>query len=309
MRVLVTGAAGFIGSSVSARLAARGDEVVGLDSFDDFYDPARKRKNVEGLAVGLVEGDLRDPAAVARALEGVDAVIHLAARAGVRPSIAQPALYTSVNVDGTVALLEACRARGIRRFLFASSSSVYGGNVKVPFHEDDPVDHPVSPYAATKKAGELLCHTYHHLHAMRISCLRFFTVYGPRQRPEMAIHAFSRAILAGRPIALFGTDSIRDYTYIDDIVDGVVAALDHDAPFRVFNLGNSSPVSLPDLVAALERALGTEAKTEVQPPEPGDMKQTYADISRAKAELGWSPKVPLAEGLSRLADWIRAGSP
>jgi len=309
VRVLVTGAAGFIGSHVSARLSARGDDVVGLDSFDDFYDPARKRKNVADLTLRLVEGDIRDPAAVSTAMDGVDAVVHLAARAGVRPSIAQPALYASVNVDGTVALLDACRARGVRRFLFASSSSVYGGNTKVPFCEDDPVDHPVSPYAATKKAGELLCHTYHHLHAMRISCLRFFTVYGPRQRPEMAIHSFARSILAADPIPLFGTDSIRDYTYIDDIVDGVVAALDHDAPWRVFNLGNSSPVTLLSLVAALERALGKKARTRQEPPQPGDMKATWADVGRAKAELGWSPKTTLDEGLAKLAEWLRAGSP
>jgi UDP-glucuronate 4-epimerase len=179
----------------------------------------------------------------------------------------------------------------------------------VPFHEDDPVDHPVSPYAATKKAGELLCHTYHHLFGMRISCLRFFTVYGPRQRPEMAIHAFARRILSADPIQLFGTDSIRDYTYIDDIVDGIVAALDHDAPWRVFNLGNSSPVPLPGLVAALEGALGKKATVEHRPPEPGDMKATWADISRAKAELGWAPKVSLAEGLARFASWIRSGGP
>ncbi len=313
MRVLVTGAAGFIGSHVCGRLLARGDHVVGLDLFDDFYDPARKRRSVAALAADrfrLVEGDIRDPAAVAAAFgEAVDVVVHLAARAGVRPSIANPALYASVNVDGTVALLEACRARGVRRFVFASSSSVYGGNTKVPFHEDDPVDRPVSPYAATKKAGELLCHTYHHLHGLRISSLRFFTVYGPRQRPEMAIHAFSKAILAGQSVQLFGADTSRDYTYVDDVVDGVLAAMDHDAPFRVYNLGNSSPVDLVDLVGRLERVLGKKAYKESLPMQPGDVQATCADVSRAKAELGWAPKIPMDEGLARFAAWLRAGEP
>jgi UDP-glucuronate 4-epimerase len=320
-RVLITGAAGFIGSHLAERLLARGDEVVGLDNFDPFYDVALKERNVRiiesravasGARFRLERGDIRDAAATHRALHAadgavVDAIVHLAARAGVRPSICEPALYQSVNVEGTVCLLEAARALGIRRFVFASSSSVYGANEKVPFHEEDRVDNPVSPYAATKKAGELLCFTYAHLYAMDIACLRFFTVYGPRQRPEMAIHLFARAILEHRPVAIYGDGtSERDYTYIDDIIDGVVGALDRSCGYRIYNLGESRRVMLRELVSLLEKHLKTRAHLRHEPNQPGDVPITYADISRARAELGYAPKVDIDEGLSRFARWLLA---
>ncbi|HHN75566.1 MAG TPA: NAD-dependent epimerase/dehydratase family protein, partial [Acidobacteria bacterium] len=244
---MVTGAAGFIGSHVTDRLIERGDRVLGLDNFDDFYDPAVKRDNLrrwEGHeAFHLVEGDIRDRHLLAGLMAGepIDAVVHLAARAGVRPSLEQPELYADVNVRGTTVLLEAARQAGIGRVIYASSSSVYGGNEKVPFSEDDPVDHPVSPYAATKKATEVIAHAFHHLYGMDTIGLRFFTVYGPRQRPEMAIHKFTRLIDRGRPVPMFGDGSSqRDYTYIDDIVVGVLAAIDRARGCRVYNLGESA---------------------------------------------------------------------
>jgi UDP-glucuronate 4-epimerase len=312
VKVLVTGAAGFIGSHLAERLVARGDEVTGLDNFDTFYDPKVKERNVRALEAGprfrLVRGDIRDRALVETLVGRVDAVVHLAARAGVRPSIRDPALYQSVNLEGTVALLEACRASGVRRFVFASSSSVYGANRKVPFHEDDPVDRPVSPYAATKKAGELLCHTYTHLFGMHIACLRFFTVYGPRQRPEMAIHLFTRALLEGRPITVYGDgSSARDYTYIDDVLQGVVSALDRIQGYRIYNLGESNPVTLAVLVALLEKHTGRRATVQREPDQPGDVPVTYAEVSRARAELGYDPRVDIDEGIRRFVAWYREG--
>ena len=325
MRVLVTGAAGFIGSHLSVRLLQRGDDVVALDSFDPFYAPALKEHNVaialevaraQGRTFRLVRGDIRDPAAVADAFgagaEAVDAVVHLAARAGVRPSIREPALYQSVNVEGTAVLLEAARLRGVKPFVFASSSSVYGANEKVPFSEGDPVDHPVSPYAATKKAGELLTYTWTHLYGMNIPCLRFFTVYGPRQRPEMAIHLFARAIWDGTPLAIFGDGSTeRDYTYIDDIIDGVVASLDKACRepagwHRVYNLGESRRVRLSELVALLEKHLHKRAVLRREPNQPGDVPLTYADVSRARAELAYAPRVDIDDGLRRFVEWFVA---
>jgi UDP-glucuronate 4-epimerase len=311
MRVLVTGAAGFIGSHLSERLVLRGDEVVGLDNFDPFYDPATKERNLAALRetprFRLVRGDIRDRPLLDTLVPGVDAVVHLAARAGVRPSIRDPALYQSVNLEGTVALLEACRSHGVRRFLFGSSSSVYGANPKVPFHEDDRVDFPVSPYAATKKAGELLCYTYHHLFGMDIACLRFFTVYGPRQRPEMAIHLFTRALFAGQPITVYGDGaSARDYTYIDDILQGVLAALDRVRGYRIYNLGESKRVRLLELVALLEKHVGKKAILRREPDQPGDVPVTYADIARAREELGYAPQVDIDEGLRRFVAWFRS---
>jgi len=309
---VVTGAAGFIGSHVCEALLARGWQVVGLDSFDPFYDPAVKRDNVSGLLSDerfrLVEGDIRDADAVDGSLAGgADVIVHLAARAGVRPSIEQPLVYQDVNVAGTTLLLEAARRHGVGRFVFASSSSVYGNNRKVPFSESDNVDFPISPYAATKKAGELLCHTYHHLYGLSVTCLRFFTVYGARQRPDLAIHKFTRLIESGKPIPVFGDGSMmRDHTYIDDIVAGVLAAVDRCSGYHIYNLGESRPVSLSDLIAAIETALGSKAVIERLPLQPGDVERTYADTSLAEAELGYRPATELAVGLERFVEWFRA---
>ena len=312
--ILVTGAAGFIGSHLCEALLERGDRVVGLDNFNDFYDPAIKRANLAGPLArpgfALVEGDIRDAAAVARVFRehAPTSVVHLAAMAGVRPSLQDPALYHDVNCTGTAVVLQAARAAGVGRFVFGSSSSVYGGNPKVPFHEDDDVSRPVSPYAATKRANELTCHTFHHLYGMDIACLRFFTVYGPRQRPEMAIHKFVRLTEAGQPLPLFGDGrSERDYTYVDDILDGVLKAHDRSRGFRIYNLGESRTISLRDLVAAIGRATGREPRVDWQPPQPGDVPRTYADIGRAKAELCYAPKVDLDEGLRRFVAWYRSG--
>ncbi len=313
--VLVTGGAGFIGSHLAERLLARGDRVVLLDCFDSFYDPAVKRRNAAAVLRGapegrcvLVEADIRD----ARALDDllarhpVDAVVHLAARAGVRPSIADPLLYEDVNVKGTCVLLEACRRNGVRRFLFGSSSSVYGDSTPSPFSEEARVDRPVSPYAATKVAGELLCYTYHHLHGLDVTCLRFFTVYGPRQRPEMAIHKFARCILSGEPLTRFGDGrSERDYTYVDDILDGVTRALDRVGGYAVYNLGESRRVALSDLIRLLEEAIGRRARVEPMSDQPGDVRVTCADIGRARAELGYDPRVAIEEGIGRFVAWLR----
>jgi UDP-glucuronate 4-epimerase len=309
-RILVTGAAGFIGSHLTERLLADGLRVVGFDSFDTFYDPEIKRRNVADFVehehFRLVEGDIRDGDLVERlfASENLDAVIHLAARAGVRPSIEDPELYASVNVDGTVRLLEACRRHDVKRFLFGSSSSVYGNNDKVPFAEDDPVDHPVSPYAATKKAGELICYTYHHLFGIAIACLRFFTVFGPRQRPEMAIHKFTRLLHSGQPVEQYGDGSAaRDYTYVSDIVEGIVAALEGCKRYHVWNLGGSHTTRLDDLIEKIGRGLGVRREVRAMPMQPGDVNRTWADISRARAELGWSPKTDLDRGIALFIDW------
>jgi UDP-glucuronate 4-epimerase len=314
-RILVTGAAGFIGSWLTERLLERGDRIVGFDNFDPFYDRAIKERNLEAArAAGgfeLVEGDLRDPAAV-RGLfrgEGYDAVVHLAARAGIRPSLEDPAGYCETNLTGTANLLEAMRAAACRRLVFASSSSVYGNNRKVPFHEDDRVDLPISPYAATKKAGEELCHVYHAVHGFSILALRFFTAYGPRQRPEMAIHAFTQRLFAGDPIPVFGDGSMeRDFTYVDDVVTGVVGSVDYviaEQTFAILNLGESEPVRLGDLVTALEAATGRQARIDRRPVPPGDVERTFADVSRARKMLGYAPGVDLEEGLKRFVAWYR----
>ena len=314
-RILITGTAGFIGSWLAERLLDRGDGVVGFDNFDPFYDRAIKEANLAAAAESaefeLVEGDLRDPGAVSGLFRGepFDAVVHLAARAGVRPSLEDPAGYVETNVGGTVHLLEAMRAAECRRLVFASSSSVYGNNRKVPFHEDDRVDFPISPYAATKKAGEEICHVYHAVHGFSVLALRFFTAYGPRQRPEMAIHAFTRRLFAGEPIPVFGDGSMeRDFTYIDDVVDGIVAATDRvteERAFRIVNLGESEPIRLARLVEGLERATGREARIDRRPVPPGDVERTFADISRARELLGYHPRVDLETGLSRFVSWYR----
>jgi UDP-glucuronate 4-epimerase len=311
-KILVTGGAGFIGSHVSRRLLARGAAIVCLDDFNDFYDPAVKRANAAALATSpawrLVEGDIRDAALVDRLFrdERFDAVIHLAARAGVRPSLREPILYEEVNCVGTLRLLEAARAHGPANFVFASSSSVYGINEKVPFAESDPVDLPISPYATTKRAGELLCFNYAHLYGLRVSCLRFFTVYGPAQRPEMAIAKFTDLLARGRAVPLYGTGQTRrDYTYVDDIVDGVLAALDLAPRFEIFNLGGSQTTALIDLVHGIAGELGVEPRLELLPEQPGDVPITFADVTKARARLGYEPKVPLREGLARYVAWYR----
>jgi len=310
--VLVTGGAGFIGSHTTRRLVGRGDRVTILDDFNNFYAPALKWQNARALVaaggVDLIEGDIRDATLVDRlfAERQFDAVIHLAARAGVRPSLAEPILYEEVNCIGTLRLLEAARRHGPANFVFASSSSVYGINEKVPFAEDDPVDLPISPYATTKRAGELLCFNYSHLYGLRTSCLRFFTVYGPAQRPEMAIAKFTDLLARGETVPLFGTGQTRrDYTYIDDIVDGVVAALDLAPKFEIFNLGGSQTTTLIDLVHWLAAALGVEPRVEMLPEQPGDVPITFADVDKARRLLGYEPKVPIREGLARYVAWYR----
>jgi len=307
--ILVTGGAGFIGSHVCEALLGRGDRVVVLDNFNDFYAPAIKRDNLRHLpGATLVEGDLRDEDGIRRlfAEHEFDVVLHLAAMAGVRPSLRDPLLYTDVNVRGTQILLRELETRPQTRMVFASSSSVYGGNTKVPFAEDDDIHQPISPYAATKRAGELLAFTHHHLYGNPITCLRFFTVYGPRQRPEMAIHKFVRMTLEGRPIPIFGDGTTRrDYTYVDDIVDGVVRAVDRPNGYRIYNLGESRTVSLAELVEAIGRAVGVEPQLDRQPMQPGDVVVTYADVTRARAELGYEPATPLDEGLERFVAWYR----
>ncbi len=312
MKVFVTGAAGFIGSHLCERLIARGDAVTGLDNFEPFYDPGVKRANIAGLLRSpwfkMIEGDIRDKVAVGAALgqERFDAVVHLAAKAGVRPSIADPVGYVDTNINGTVTMLEAAKAAGISKFIFASSSSVYGNNEKVPFSETDNVDFPISPYAATKKAGELICYTYSHLYRMDMTCLRFFTVYGPRQRPDLAIHKFAKLIEQGKAIPMFGDGSMRrDFTYIDDIIDGVVGAIDRCSGYNIYNLGESRPVRLDELIAAIETALGKKAILDRQPEQPGDVKQTYADVDKAVRELGYQPKTHLADGLKAFVSWLR----
>lgn len=310
--VLITGGAGFIGSHLTRRLLERGERVTVLDSFHDFYDPAIKRANVAPFladpAYRLIEADIRDAGAVDSlfAGSGFTAVVHLAARAGVRPSLAEPIVYEDVNCIGTLRLLEAARRHGPETFVFGSSSSVYGINEKVPFAEDDPVDLPISPYATTKRAGELLCFNYHHLYGLRTACLRFFTVYGPGQRPEMAIHKFTDLLARDRAVPLFGDGSSRrDYTYIDDIVDGVVAALDLAPGFEIVNLGGAETTALIDLVHWIAAELGVEPRIDHLPPQPGDVPITYADVEKAGRLLGYSPKVPIREGLRRFVAWYR----
>ena len=308
-RVLVTGGCGFIGSHLCERLLARGDEVVIVDNFNDFYDPALKRANAELLGgAEIVTGDIRDEAAMARIFAGArfDGVVHLAAMAGVRPSLLDPLHYVDVNLRGTMVLLEQLKRSPPTRFVFGSSSSVYGDNEKVPFGEGDDIHRPVSPYAATKRAGELLAYTHHHLYGIPTSCLRFFTVYGPRQRPEMAIAKFTRMVLAGAPIPFYGDGSTRrDYTYVDDIVDGVVAALDRCQGYEIYNLGESATTTLAELVRLIGERCGREPLLERLPLQPGDVTVTYADIAKARARLDYRPRVPVAEGLGRYVEWVQ----
>ena len=310
MRILVTGGAGFIGSHLVERLLADGHDVAILDDFNDFYDPKIKRANISAVAkdIAVHDVDLRGGEKVAELLgkEKFDAIFHLAARAGVRPSIQQPQLYYETNVAGTLHLLEGARASGVERFIFASSSSVYGAAKKVPFWEDEHLTQTLSPYAATKIAGEFLCSTYSHLYKMRIVALRYFTVFGARQRPDLAIHQFTRKIDNGEAIDQFGDGTTRrDYTYIDDIIQGTIAALKYNGPkFDVFNLGESETIQLKDLIAAIEKALGKKAKINRLPEQPGDMPLTCADISKARKLLRYDPKTKFEDGLPKFVEWF-----
>ena len=308
--VLITGAAGFIGSHLCERLLNEDLSVVGIDNFDDFYDPQIKRDNISNCLKNkhfqLIEADIRDSSAMDKAVTGIEIIVHLAAKAGVRPSIAEPLLYSDVNINGTMVLLEAANTHKVGKFIFASSSSIYGNNEKVPFSEDDNVDFPISPYAATKKACELICHTYHHLYRIDLTCLRFFTVYGPRQRPDLAIHKFSKLIEQEKPIPVYGDGSMmRDFTYIDDIIDGIIAAMNKCKGFNIYNLGESQPVTVNDLISAIEKALGKTAIREYLPLQPGDVNRTFADITKAARELGYNPSTPIPDGLVKFTAWLR----
>jgi UDP-glucuronate 4-epimerase len=314
---LVTGGAGFIGSHVCERLLADGHSVWAFDDLNNFYDPQIKRGNlrdIQSLAkhFEFVHGDLTDRAAVEELFGSVkfDQVIHLAARAGVRPSLAEPALYQRVNVEGTVNILEAARRNGVKKITIASSSSVYGVNAKVPFSESDPIFSAISPYAASKLACEALGHVYHHIYGLDVAMLRFFTVYGPRQRPDLAIYKFARLISAGKPIPVFGDGSTaRDYTFITDILEGVMACTRKQFGFEIFNLGESQTVMLSQLIELLEKSLGQKAVIDRQPPQPGDVPITFADVSKARAKLGYHPRVKIAEGIPLFVDWFRKNNP
>jgi UDP-glucuronate 4-epimerase len=312
--ILITGGAGFIGSHLVDRLLATGEcRITVVDDFNDFYDPAIKSENVrlqlENPNYQLFKVDIRDRPGLEKVFDNArfDCIVHLAARAGVRPSLQQPLLYTETNITGTMNLLELARARDVKQFVFGSSSSVYGINAKVPFSEDDPIHQPISPYAATKAAGELLCHTYSHLYKLRCVCLRLFTVYGPRQRPDLAIHKFARLITEGKPIPVFGDGTTRrDYTYIDDIISGVRAAIDYQtSDYEVINLGESRTIELRELISLLEQELGAKAKIDRQPLQPGDVPQTFADVTKARRLLGYNPQTQIEEGMKKFVEWFR----
>jgi len=315
MRILVTGGAGFIGSHLVEKLLAAGHEVAILDDFNDFYDPQIKHANIAGVAkdVTIYHVDLRDGASVRNLFhrEKFETVAHLAARAGVRPSIQYPQLYYDTNVSGTLHLLDAASVTRVERFIFASSSSVYGISKAVPFSEQQHLTQTLSPYAATKIAAEFLCSSYSHLYQMRVVALRYFTVYGPRQRPDLAIHQFTRRIYAGQPIEQFGDGTTRrDYTYIDDVIQGTMAALKYDGPlFDIFNLGESDTIQLWDLIAAIENALGKKAKINRMPEQAGDMPLTCADISKARKLLGYNPTTRFSDGLPRFMEWFLQSAP
>ena len=318
MRVGVTGAAGFIGSTLVDRLLAEGRRVVGLDNFDPFYPEPLKRRNLESAqrkpGFELVEGDIRDAAAVERFYCGgdngdeteLDAVVHLAALAGVRPSLERPAAYADVNVNGTAVMLEGAVRHGGPRFIFASSSSVYGERSQGPFRETDPVDRPISPYAATKKAGELLAHSFHHAHGFDVTCVRFFTAYGPRQRPDLAIRKFAERMLACESIPVYGDGSaVRDFTYVDDVVDGLVRAVDTGLGYAILNFGAGREIQVLEFARLLEKALGVEADYDFQPRVTGDVSRTWADISAARAALGYAPQVEFEQGLAHFVAWLK----
>lgn len=317
-KILITGGAGFIGSHLVDRLIAEGNwRITVVDDFNDFYDPSIKRANIEQhlskANFRLVEADIRDFYSLHEVFnEGkFDCVVHLAARAGVRPSLTEPRLYVETNINGTTNLLELARQHEVRQFVFGSSSSVYGENKKVPFSEDDPIFNPISPYAATKASGELLCHTYSHLYGMRTICLRFFTVYGARQRPDLAIHKFAKLIDVGQTIPVFGDGTTRrDYTYIEDIISGVRAAIDYQQTnYEVINLGESRTVELCELISLLENALGQKAQVDRQATQPGDVPQTFADIAKARRLLNYNPQTQIEDGISLFVDWFSRRKP
>lgn len=319
--ILITGGAGFIGSHLSERLLREGNKVLVIDNFNNYYNPAIKRNNIEEVKKTCVEnnisldnyivfeGDIRDNEFLKEVFSNkIDSIIHLAAMAGVRPSIEDPSLYYDVNITGTVNLLERCRENNIKQFVFASSSSVYGNNEKVPFAESDRVDNPISPYAATKKSGELLCYTYHHLFNMNIACLRFFTVYGPRQRPDLAINKFTSLILEDKEIPFYGDGTTsRDYTFVEDIVSGIVSSINYvntnDTVFEIFNLGGDKTVSLIEMVETIEDILGKKAKLNKLPMQPGDVNRTCADITHSKEIIGYNPKTTFKEGMKKFIEW------
>lgn len=323
--ILVTGGAGFIGSHLCERLLKEGNKVLTIDNFNDYYDPAIKRSNIEEIKntckenhisvdnFVVFEGDIRDKEFLKEVFSNkIDSIMHLAACAGVRPSIENPSLYYDVNITGTVNLLEKCRENNIKQFVFASSSSVYGNNEKVPFSESDRVDNPISPYAATKKSGELLCHTYHHLFDMNIACLRFFTVYGPRQRPDLAIHKFTNLILEDKEIPFYGDGSTsRDYTYIDDIVTGIVSSINYvdreEKIFEIFNIGGDKTISLVEMVTTIEETLGKKAKLNKMPMQPGDVNRTCADISHSREVIGYEPETRFKDGIEKFVKWKLKG--
>ncbi len=313
--MLVTGAAGFVGSHACEALLRRGHRVVGVDNFDGFYARAIKDASLRAIVstgadrFNFAEIDVTDRARVAQLVAAAKprAILHFAALAGVRPSIERPAEYARVNVEGTAHVLEAAAKNGVERFVFASSTSVYGNNATVPFREDDPAAEPISPYAATKRAAELMCHAYWHLHRLPVACLRLFTVYGPRQRPDLAIHKFTRLISEGQPIPVFGDGSTsRDYTFVDDIIAGVMSALDRCDRYRIYNLGGSNPVTLAALIGHVERAVGKKAVIDRQPAQAGDVERTYADVTRAREELGYDPTTPIEQGIRRFVEWFHS---
>jgi len=313
MKILVTGGAGFIGSHLCEAALKKGHDVFIYDDFNDFYPPQFKHDNIKDIKdkLTIIKADIRDASALDKCFKSnkFDAVIHLAACAGVRPSIENAPLYIDVNINGTVQILECMKKHGVKNLLFASSSSVYGNNEKVPFSENHIVDNPISPYAATKKAGELLCHTYHHLYDFSIACLRFFTVYGPRQRPDLAIRKFADKIYKDQEIPFFGDGSMgRDFTYVDDTVNGIMLALDwvckSDKQYEIFNLGESYTVSLSDMVATLEKTMGKTAKIKRLPVPPGDVKLTWADISKSKRILGYNPTTTFQDGIAKFVEWL-----
>jgi nucleoside-diphosphate-sugar epimerase len=317
MHICVTGGAGFIGGHLCRRLLRDGHRVTAIDNFDPFYPRAIKEEGIDDFPAQvftLIETDICNTDGILQALHArdVDAIVHLAARAGVRPSIEAPMAYEQTNVGGTQSMLEVAQELDIDTFIYGSSSSVYGNNDKVPFAEDDPVGKPISPYAATKRSGELLAHTFHHLYDMTVYCLRFFTVYGPRQRPDLAIHKFARQLLTGQPITMYGDgSSSRDYTYVEDIVDGIVQSLNRarrcERPeYEIINLGGSETTQLKDLIAGIGEAMDIEPDIKQLPTQPGDVKRTYADISKAQDLLGYTPDTPIEQGLQKFADWVKA---
>lgn len=312
-RILVTGAAGFIGSHLCEQLLHRGDAVHGFDDFNDYYDPAIKRRNLAAAVsqpgFSLTEADITDEGAVRAAFERFrpEVVVHLAARAGVRPSLADPNLYHRVNVIGSQHILDACRAHEPSHLVFASSSSVYGGSARTPFREDDPVMGPISPYAATKRMNELQAHVYSHVYGLNVTLLRFFTVYGPRQRPDMAIRKFAERMLAGESVPMFGDGGTRrDYTYIDDIIDGVIRCVDRPFRYEIFNLGEQHTTTLQELIDLIAQALGVSPRIEAHDPQPGDVEITYADVSHAREKIGYAPRWRMEDGIRAFVAWLRS---